>query len=136
MGKRFAADISRILKKAGKHMDAVAQLTCQDLAIMVVDGGNGSPGTPVDTGNARGHWQPSLNSAELAVGTGEPLGQIALVTAKMKAGDRFFMLNNAAYILRLEYGWSQQAPQGMVRITLAKAKQVAEANIRLVRGLK
>lgn len=128
MGKRFAADISRICKKAGKDMDAVAAMTCQDLAVMVVDG------TPVDTGFARGSWQPSLNKAELAVGTGEPLGKLALVTAQMKAGDRFFFLNNARYILRLEYGWSQQAPHGMVRLTLAKAKAIAEANVRKVRG--
>lgn len=128
MGKRFAADISRIVKKAGKNMDAVAAMTCQDLGQMVVEG------TPIDTGFARGSWQPSLNSGSLAAGPGDPLGQLAMVTAQMKAGDRFFFLNNARYILRLEYGWSQQAPQGMVRIALAKARQVAEANIRKVRG--
>ncbi|UJM15213.1 hypothetical protein [Pseudomonas juntendi] len=127
MGKRFASDLSRIIRKAGANMDAVAALTCQDLGQLVVEG------TPVDTGFARGSWQPSLNSGT-TTGTGEPLSQLALVTAQMQAGDRFFFLNNTRYILRLEYGWSQQAPNGMVRIALAQAKAIAEGHARRLRG--
>lgn len=130
MRKRFAADISRICRKAGDDMDAVARMTCQDLGFIVVEG------TPLDTGFARASWQPSLNTPQVAAGPGDAMGQVALVTAQMKAGDKFFMLNNAAYILRLEYGWSQQAPNGMVRITLARAQQIARDNIRLIRSGK
>lgn len=128
MEKRFAADLSRILKKAGANMDAVARLTCFDVGQLVVEG------TPIDTGFARASWQPSLNKADLSSGTGEPLSELGLVTAQMKAGDRFFMLNNAAYILRLEYGSSQQAPHGMVRIALAQTRKIAEGHIRQLRG--
>jgi len=131
--KAFSADISKWCKKAGEKAGAVARMTCFDMAEMVV------MMTPVDTGYARGGWQPSLMTAISGVNTLDASGavsinEISLVTAQMKIGDVFYMTNNVAYIWDLEYGSSLQAPKGMVRITVAKAKAIAQKNINIVKA--
>jgi hypothetical protein len=40
----------------------------------------------------------------------------------MVAGNTFYMTNNVPYALALEYGWSKQAPQGIVRTILSQYK--------------
>jgi len=107
----------------------VARMTCFDIAELVIIR------TPVDTGYARGSWQPSLNAPVLAgPGYDDPSGagaisQAGLITAQMQAGDTFYMFNNASYIYELEYGSSMQAPNGMVRVTIAQAQNIAKANL-------
>lgn len=39
---------------------------------------------------------------------------------RSKVGGVTYVANNLPYALRLEYGWSKQAPSGMVRTTLAE----------------
>ena len=79
--------------------------------------------SPVDTGRFRNNWQFSIDAP--AIGK-DPSGsnQAALVsaTSKMVAGNTFYMTNNLPYAERIEYGWSQQAPQGVVRVTLGEYK--------------
>jgi len=64
--------------------------------------------TPIDTGNARSRWErfpPGLSS----FGTEQVIG------------------NDAPYIVRLEYGYSRQAPEGMARITAAESQERMDA---------
>lgn len=99
--------------------------------------------TPVDTGRARGNWQIEFNKTPTGeVGTAESWTQkgsegvqaptesrtsIAVTNEaqnRIGYGDKEFnsivMANNLPYINRLETGWSDQAPAGMVRITLTE----------------
>lgn len=109
-------------------------MTCADLAEFVVIR------TPVDTGNARAGWQPALNHLPAAMMVSpDPTGLSSISEANLVArsteGGRYVCtINNVKYILELEYGSSQQAPNGMVRITLAQADDIAKANIAKVRG--
>ena len=92
--------------------------------------------SPVDTGRFRGNWQPAIGS----VPTGEvelldPSGDIVIakvqgVTAGMEIGDVIYMANNLPYAQRLEDGWSQGAPSGMVRLTVQRFQPMADAIIR------
>jgi len=58
--------------------------------------------TPVDTGAARDSWELNF----------------------VPAGHR--ISSDIPYMNRLEHGWSQQAPSGMVRITLMELDDIAE----------
>lgn len=83
--------------------------------------------SPVDTGRFRNNWQFSID----APATGKDPGagnEIDLVNTanKMVAGNTFYMTNNLPYAERLEYGWSKQAPQGVVRVTLGEYKTFIE----------
>lgn len=83
--------------------------------------------TPVDTGEARGGWNPALNTLDFtADGALDPTGANVLleagnVIAQMQAGDEYSLANAVGHIGNLEYGSSQQAPSGMVGVTIAEA---------------
>ncbi len=94
--------------------------------------------TPVDTGFLRGSWQPSIGEPAEAKGSMDPSGaganaKIGLTVANVKAGDRFFMINNAAYGPFVEYGTSQMAGRFFVTETV---KQWPQAVDKVVKDLK
>jgi hypothetical protein len=81
--------------------------------------------TPVDTGYARSNWWPSAGTP---VATVSPEGTLATgndpaaALASLKAFEPFYWSNHVTYINKLEYGHSKQAPQGMVRIAIERAR--------------
>jgi hypothetical protein len=90
--------------------------------------------TPVDTGRARGNWQPTIgepaggtNEDALDKSGGATIAEGAGVAKQLKFGDTAYTVNNLPYINRLENGWSQQAPQGMVAVTVEELKNVSDA---------
>lgn len=92
--------------------------------------------SPVDTGRFRGNWQVQIGS--IPTGTLEiddKSGQVTLAKAQaevlgVKAGDTIFLINNLPYAQRLEYGWSNQAPEGMVRTTVAEYQPIVDQVVR------
>lgn len=94
--------------------------------------------TPVDTGRARGNWLCTIGVPAEAMAKGEDWfqgqtsndfdksGRAAIEEASnqvlaWKPEDiAIFLTNNLPYIERLENGWSDQAPAGMVAITIAE----------------
>ena len=95
--------------------------------------------SPVDTGRFRGNWQVATGQAPSGtVEMTDPSG--ATVTAQvageiegMEPGDVIYLVNNLPYAQRLEDGWSQQAPGGMVALTVQRFRPIAEAAIRAAR---
>jgi len=83
--------------------------------------------TPIKTGLARGNWQTSVGFPKQRF---LPLRPWSDALEEMRAvikesGNRtVFFVNTAPYIGALEYGSSAQAPEGMVRTTLATVGQV------------
>jgi hypothetical protein len=87
--------------------------------------------TPVDTGRARGNWQVSIDApideaVERLDSGGEATIIDGMAVATAAAVQRIpgitYISNNLPYIVRLEYGWSDQAPKGMVRTTINELK--------------
>lgn len=78
--------------------------------------------SPIDTRLFIESWNASLNVPDLSIDRNAGAGLIP-VANKMKIGDVFFFTNNQPYALRLEFGWSDQAPNGMVRLAVAKFPQ-------------
>lgn len=79
--------------------------------------------TPVLTGNARASWQASLYAPDFTRATGgtkdSPLAPPTFPLTSAPLGAKVYISNATPYIMPLEYGWSNKAPQGMVRVTLA-----------------
>ena len=75
--------------------------------------------TPVDTNQARSNWQLGGSVSQTPL-----VGKITVDDdAAEKANlvpfyEKFYIINNLPYIIALERGWSAQAPQGMVKITV------------------
>jgi hypothetical protein len=85
--------------------------------------------SPVDTGRFRNNWQASVNSPAVGVTSAtDKTGNAAVQESSalinnFQIGATFYLTNNLPYANRLEYGWSKQAPSGMVRRTVAEIEQ-------------
>lgn len=98
--------------------------------------------SPVDTGRFRGNWQVGIGSIpasdvdKLYVDPSGAaiLSDIQQAVLDMKFGDTIYLVNNLPYARRLEYGWSQQAPNGMVRVTVAQFQPIVNAVVAEVKA--
>lgn len=92
--------------------------------------------SPVDTGRFKGNWQftvgaPSNQSIDTFDKAGhETIATLVAEVSKLEAGQVAYIVNNLVYGVPLEYGYSDQAPAGMVQITLARFQQIVEEAIR------
>lgn len=92
--------------------------------------------TPVDTGRARGNWQVSIERPSMAaLDTTDRDGSRTIqkgleAVANLPDFSVVWISNNLEYITFLEDGSSQQAPSGMVRLT------ILELRLMLRQGLK
>jgi hypothetical protein len=53
---------------------------------------------------------------------------------RWQVGHTYYFVNNLPYARALEYGWSKQAPHGMVGLTVAEFTQIAEEVAARVRS--
>ena len=87
--------------------------------------------SPVDTGRFRSNWQVSKNvprTTELNLtkenqGATIARGQLTIETFDLKNDSMIVIQNNLPYANRLENGWSKQAPNGMLGLTVNEAAQ-------------
>ena len=81
--------------------------------------------TPVDTGRARANWQVGIDNApegEVPIGT-DPRGNGLAALTALRPNRVVYISNNVEYIVPLEEGSSNQAPNGMVAVTLEELSQ-------------
>lgn len=84
--------------------------------------------SPVDTGKFKGSWVTAIGAP---IESSESSGNELLPVANtLKIGDMIFFTNSLPYNFRLEYGWSNQAPMGMVRVTLANWQGIVDAEAK------
>lgn len=127
-------------KAAHTHREAAFEV-----ARNVVVGGPYSVGTPVDTGAARDSWtmvrqgelaRPFVRDGPIRDNSGEA---VLAQSLDVLNGSEWFatvaLASSCPYMPRLERGWSQQAPAGMVRTTLRSWKQIVrDARKRVNQG--
>ena len=89
--------------------------------------------SPVDTGRFRGNWFPSpgviLRRVDESAKANDSMGRLAEIYT-YPVGSVVFLTNSLPYSLRLEHGWSQQAPSGMVRKSAVEFKRIVRQIIR------
>ena len=121
----FQADIAKFAEKAGLSLDKTVRMVTVELFSSVIKS------TPVDTGRARGNWQTTQRSAA----SGEVDRSQADALAELNenaggAGSVTYMTNNLPYARRLEEGYSDQAPAGMVRVNFTRVESLISAAAR------
>lgn len=134
--QQFRVDVSAWAKKAQGMTDAFVRQTVMRMGEYIVVGNKGGfPGTPVETGFAQASWWVSIDNAPattpLAVEGmdddkigGQVVSDITIALTGIDPGHVFALHNNANYILKLEYGSSDQATGGMVRPVQAGADAI------------
>lgn len=118
MQTRFAASLQDFAGKTEANIDQVLRRVALDIFNELV------LRSPVDTGRFRGAWEMTTDGALIVRATLSidklltriPIGTVGV--ERIKAGTQIVITNGMPYGPRLEYGWSDQAPQGFVRLTL------------------
>lgn len=96
--------------------------------------GNGYVG-----GRFKNNWQVGVGFVNTDTSRGpsasgsDSLAAFTPTLNSWKAGDTIYLTNSLPYAKRLEYGWSKQAPGGMVRLSVQNAAQAfanAAAQVR------
>jgi hypothetical protein len=96
--------------------------------------------TPVDTGRARGNWM--IDVQIVPEGWAEQYDRGGMATqdkgramlAAYKLGYEIHIRNNLPYIVALENGWSQEAPEGMVKTTMLEIGAITAGAARRIRA--
>lgn len=100
--------------------------------------------SPVDKSVFRNQWYASLNQPSTKLTTiastkdfGEKGGirftEFLALSTEFDIGDKLFLTNNSPQSRRLEFGWSKQAPAGMVRISAAEWPLLIDKIARRIR---
>ena len=83
-------------------------------------------------GHFRANWQLSIGSMPSGEVPGvDPTGaatqaRILAVVPDDASGHVYYIANNVPYAQRIEYGWSRQAPEGLVGLTVLKFREIVE----------
>ncbi len=130
---KFTLDVATFVEKAKKNPETVMKAVSLKLFSAIIKA------SPVDTGRFRMNWQTSGAVA----GTGTVAG-VDMTGNKAVANATTFitntpvwteltLANNLPYAQRLEYGWSKQAPTGMVRVNVLRFQQLIDEEAAKVR---
>lgn len=129
----FALDVSKFVEKAKKNPEKVTRQVSIKLFSAIIKA------SPVDTGRFRMNWMASGGTPAFGVTDAtDKSGNTATGNATsfvLKASDwrEFTLTNNLPYAQRLEYGWSQQAPQGFVRVNVGRFQNLIDQEAAKVR---
>ncbi len=103
------------------HLENVAKSRTLEISKQVFDGVVSR--TPVRTGSLRASWRAAVGGPDLSVvknsDPNSPLPAPKFPLTSVPLYAKVFISNSQRYVMPIEYGWSKQAPQGMIRVTLA-----------------
>ncbi len=127
----WESDWKKIESKIDRTLDQGIRATILELSTAIIKD------TPAKTGRARGNWQASIGrgaTGEVSV-VNKRAGEAKAISnvnqkASVAVGDLYYLTNNVPYIERLEYGWSKQAPGGMVRKNMQNFNRLLAKNIK------
>jgi len=131
--QQFQVDFTRLLRAAGNRAQQVVKASSLKL-LESIDNKSpvGDPSTwasPAPSGYTggqfRANWMYSIGSPDVSVTDNtDPSGGESMRRAtntSYRLGDKIYISNSLPYAYRLEYeGWSNQAPQGMVRVSVVE----------------
>jgi len=110
----FSSDIAKYAKKTGLSIDNAVIAVCAEASTSIIKR------SPVDTGRFRSNWFASINDISTQTSETRTEGEAiadSILKAQKASGAIFTLSNNLPYAIKLEFGSSKQAPQGVLRIT-------------------
>ena len=85
--------------------------------------------SPVDTGRFRANWNVSYGQADDSTTTSTDKARATTEAAKaltLPVGGIVWITNGLPYAYRLEYGYSKQAPVGMIRLAVRELSDAVQ----------
>jgi len=126
----FSVDVSDWIDKATEAPEAIVRGTAIKLFSEIIFS------SPVDEGTFRSNWNatvktPSTQVNEDLIRTDDSIiGSMSKVVESSKSYSSFILTNNLPYARRLEFGYSDQAPQGMVRVNAIRFNELIKEEAR------
>ena len=119
-------DIARSIKETHSKINRAALISVSTQIIQR---------TPVDTAMAKSSWQFGIGTEPdgIVTSTTDSVGAMKVTVSPMKVGERGYFINGQPYIIPLEFGWSAQAPRGMLRISVANWQKFVDRATRAVK---
>lgn len=130
---KFTLDVRAFCEKAKKNPETVMRSVSIKLFSAVIKA------SPVDTGRFRMNWQtsgpviPSGLIAGVDVTGNKAVASATTFITNTPVWQEFTLTNNLPYAQRLEYGYSKQAPSGMVRVNVLRFQQLINEEAAKVR---
>ncbi len=131
----FSDDIKKFAEKTETTLDQVVIDYVTGVSLRIIEEtpkgrpelwqGEAPPGYV--GGRAQANWIPSIGTPDQTEvnSTDENRGSSQVLAIQSQIpGNIYYLTNNVPYIERLEYGWSTQAPNGMMRRTLREARSI------------
>lgn len=137
MSNTFRADLSRIEERLHGKLERICRESANAVYNEMSSGGKFSPGTPIDTGAHRQHWDAGVGDLPAGGDAGGAAdARVVAAISAFQPGETLFVTNNGPAIRRLEFGFigtdalgryyigfgpksvngrSSQAPDGFVR---------------------
>lgn len=88
--------------------------------------------SPVDSGLFKETWQTAIGSPNLSIDPSISGAGLVPTVKGWRLGETLFFTNNQPYALVLEFGHSDFAPQGMVRLTIAEFQSIVATEIKFI----
>ncbi len=136
----FSDDIKKFAEQTGETIDQVVTDYVVGVSQKIIERtpvgnpsiweSNAPPGYV--GGTARANWIPSIGTPDQSEvnSTDESRGSNQVLSIQNQIpGNIYYLTNNLPYIERLEYGWSTQAPNGMMRRTLREARSILKQSV-------
>lgn len=114
---KWSVPLDRLAQQTGVKIETVARKATFDLFRAVV------LKSPVDTGRFRANWNVSYGTSDVTFSDSINQGRATSEVSKaltLPIGGVVFLSNGLPYANRLEYGYSQQAPSGMIRTSVVE----------------
>lgn len=122
----FAKDLDKISLNLKGYAEEMVRGTLFALSSRIIKE------SPVDTGRFRGNWQASVNTPNKGKlqrkdkSGAASINEVSSIVMSLDMGQTFYLTNNLPYARRLEYGYSKQAPSGMLRINVMRVQSELE----------
>lgn len=130
----FGGQVAAFAKKANMSIDRTMRGVSIKLFSAVIKS------SPVDSGRFRANWQASGKSpaAGEVAGFTNPTATVITTVNGQRVADEFTLSNNLPYAAKLEYGgyagngpntiggFSKQAPQGIIRVNVARFQRLLD----------
>ncbi|MDR1968406.1 MAG: HK97 gp10 family phage protein [Burkholderiaceae bacterium] len=122
MASNIGDQLRKIAERNKQKLGEVVKEAVRDLAGQMIDN------SPVKSGGFKGNWKGSVGEIDRdASAPPDESGEAskASVEAALEAwkpGETLYVTNSKPYAQRIEHGWSEAAPTGVVGATMAGAE--------------
>ena len=125
-------DLRRIAAAQKQTVRQVYRLVMNDIGNQIITS------SPVMDGTFRANWLSAINTGnysydESKVSISNSEGRLTATTGQLDVGETFYFTNSMPYAARLEDGYSDFAPTGMVKVAVNDFPSIVENRVRQLR---